>query len=96
MKIKPDGKAFRSLKYTQILLQVLANAYKFVFDYAIFIINDQVWFVNDNFDPVPWEARYGIIPPALATLEERRITVRSYMMYPQSQNRLSRDIYLIL
>lgn len=94
LKIKPDGKAFRSLKYTQILFQVLANGYKLVMDYAILIINDQVWFVNDNFDPGPWEARYGIIPPEFATLEERRITVRSYMIYPQSQNRLSRDYIL--
>lgn len=94
LRIKPDGKAFRSLKYTQILFQVLANAYKSVIDYAIFIINDQVWFTNDNFDPIPWEARYGIIPPEFATLDERRITVRSYMIYPQSQNRLSRDYIL--
>lgn len=94
LKIKPDGKAFRSLKYTQILFQVLANGFKSVIDYADFIINDQVWFVNDNFDPVPWEARYGIEVPLGATLEERRITVRSFMIYPQSQNRLSRDYIL--
>ncbi len=91
LKFKPDGKAFRSLKYTQILFQVLANGYKLVVDYGILTINDQVWFVNDNFDPAPWEARYDIVPPLLSTLNERRITVRSYMMYPQSQNRLSRD-----
>lgn len=94
LKIKPDGKAFRSLKYTQILFQVLANGYKLVMDYAILTINDQVWFVNDNFDPEPWEARYGITPPTLATIDERRITVKSYMLYPQSQNRLSRDYIL--
>jgi hypothetical protein len=90
-KIKPDGKAFRSILNTKILFEVIANGFKLVVDYAIFNINDQVWYVNDNFNPEPWEARYGIVVPELATLEERREVVKSYMLYPQSGNRLSRD-----
>jgi hypothetical protein len=90
-KIKPDGKAFRGIKYTKILFEVMAFVFKIAVDYLDFIINDQVWYVNDNFDPAPWEARYGIVPPTLATLEERRIVVKSYMLYPQSSNRLSLD-----
>jgi hypothetical protein len=91
LKIIPDGKAFRVIEGTKILFEVWANAFQSVVDYAILSIDDQVWYVNDNFDPVPWEARYGITPPALATLEERRIVVKSYMLYPQSSNRLSLD-----
>lgn len=90
-KIKPDGKAFRSILNTKILFEVLANVFQLVIDYAKLIINDQVWYVNDNFDPEPWEARYGIIPPVLSKLGERREVVKSYMLYPQSSNRLSRD-----
>lgn len=90
-KIKPDGKAFRSILNTKILYEVIANGFQLVVDYANFSINDQVWYVNDNFDPVPWEARYGITPPALSTLDERRTVVKSYMIYPQSGNRLSLD-----
>jgi hypothetical protein len=90
-KIKPDGKAFRSILNTKIFYEVIANAYQMAIDYVTLQINDQVWFVNDNFDPVPWEARYGIIPSQFATLSERRIIVKSYMLYPQSGNRLSKD-----
>lgn len=90
-KIKPDGKAFRSIFYTKILYDVLANAFQLVIDYANLIINDQVWYVNDNFDPEPWEARYGITPPEFSTLDERRLVVKSFMLYPQSGNRLSLD-----
>lgn len=90
-RIKPDGKAFSSIKFTLTLFEVMADAFKMLVDYAILEINDQVWYVNDNFDPVPWEARYGITPPFGATLEERRIVVKSYMLYPQSANRLSLD-----
>lgn len=90
-KIKPDGKAFRSILNTKILFEVWANALQSVIDYAVLNINDQVWYVNANFDPEPWEARYGIVPPALSTIEERRQVVKAYMLYPQSANRLSRD-----
>jgi len=92
-KIIPDGKAFRVIEGTKILFEVWANAFQSVIDYATLSINDQVWYVNDNFDPAPWEARYGIVPPALATLEERRTVVKSYMLYPQSSNRLSLDYF---
>lgn len=91
LKIKPDGKAFRSIFFSKIFFEVLANAAKSIIDYAIFTINDQVWYVNDNFDPEPWEERYEITVPENATLEDRRNTVRSYMSFPQSMNRLSRD-----
>lgn len=91
LKILPNGKAFRSILFSKIFWQVLADGYKMIVDYGISVINDQVWYVNDNFDPVPWEARYNIIPPGLATLEERRQVVKSYMLFPQSGNRLSKD-----
>jgi hypothetical protein len=93
-KIKPDGKAFGTsglLNYTQILFDVMATAFQIAVDYANLHINDQVWYVNENFDPVPWEARYGITPPEFATLTQRREVVRAYMLYPQSSNRLSLD-----
>ncbi len=91
LKILPDGKAFRSILFSKIFWQVLADGYKMIVDYGIFTINDQVWFANDNFDPVPWEARYNIIPPEVSTLDERRLVVKSYMLFPQSQNRLALD-----
>lgn len=91
LKIKPDGKAFRSIKCTSILFEVMANAFEFVVNYANLIINDQIWYVNENFDPEPWEARYEIDVPEFATLIQRREVVRAYMLYPQSKNRLSRD-----
>ena len=95
-KIKPDGKAFRgaivdTFNYTKILYEVIADGLKEVIDYADFQINDQVWYVNDNFDPIPWEARYNITPSPFSTLAERREIVKAYMLYPQSANRLSRD-----
>jgi hypothetical protein len=91
LKIKPDGKAFRSILCSKIFYEVIENAIEIVRDYAILNINDQVWYVNNNFNPEPWERRYKIIPPENATLEDRRIYIKSYMSYPQSQNRLSRD-----
>lgn len=91
IKIKPDGKVFRSICYSKIFYEMLADALQIVKDYAILIINDQVWYVNDNFDPEPWERRYEITPPEGATLEERREYVKGYMSYPQFKNRLSRD-----
>ena len=91
IKIKPNGKAFRSICYSKIFYEVLANAVKFVQDYAIYAINDQVWYTNSNFDPEPWEARYEITPPDGASIEERSTYVRAYMSYPQYKNRLSKD-----
>lgn len=93
-KILPDGKAFGTsgiVNYTRTLVEVMAAAFQVVVNYANLQINDQVWYVNENFDPVPWEARYGITPPEFATLVQRRVVVKSYMMYPQSSNRLSLD-----
>lgn len=91
LKIKPDGKAFRSIFFSKIFWEVLANAAEIIKEYAVLTINDQVWYVNSNFDPIPWEERYEITPPEFSTLEDRRQVVKSYMLYPQSQNRLSRD-----
>lgn len=91
IKIKPDGKSFRSILFSTIFYETLANAIQIVKDYAVFNINDQVWYINDSFDPEPWERRYEIIPPEFSTLPDRRQYVKSYMLYPQSQNRLSRD-----
>lgn len=91
LKIKPDGKAFRSIRNSKILFQVIGNVFKTVIDYAILSINDQVWYVNSNFDPEPWEERYEITPPQNASIKERSDYVKSYMSYPQSKNRLSRD-----
>jgi len=91
VKIKPDGKAFRSICFSKIFYEVIAGGLKTVIDYAIFNINDQVWFVNDNFDPALWESRYEITPPENATLADRRTYIKSFMLYPQSPNRLSRD-----
>jgi hypothetical protein len=90
-KIKPDGKAFRAIEWTKTLFEVIADGLQDVIDYADLHINDQVWYVNDNFDPEPWEDRYNITPSPFATLEQRREIVRSYMLYPQSANRLSLD-----
>jgi hypothetical protein len=91
LKIKPDGKAFRSILFSKIFHEVLAYAFNLVKEYAVLTINDQVWFVNDNFDPEPWEKRYEINVPELSSIEERRLVVKGYMLFPQSQNRLSRD-----
>jgi hypothetical protein len=93
VNIKPDGKAFRSILNTKILLEVIDFGIKLVQDYAIFTINDQVWYTNDNFDPEPWEERYGITVPEFSTIEERRQVVKSYMLFPQYQNRLSLDYF---
>lgn len=90
-KIKPDGKAYRAIGCTQIMYEVIANAMQELVDYGISTINDQVWYVNDNFDPEPWELRYEIEVPEITTLDERREVVKGYMLYPQYLNRLSRD-----
>lgn len=91
VKIKPDGKAFRSICFSKIFYEVVAGGLKTIIDYAVFSINDQVWYTNSNFDPEPWEKRYKITPPVNASIEDRSIYIRSFMSYPQSQNRLSRD-----
>jgi hypothetical protein len=91
LKIKPSGKAFRSLSYTKIFFETLAYSFNLIKEYAVLTINDQVWYVNDNFNPEPWEERYQINVPELSTIEDRRKVVMYYMMFPQSENRLSRD-----
>jgi hypothetical protein len=91
LKIKPDGKAFRSILYTKTFFEVVADFFESIIDYAIFTINDQVWFVNDNFDPEPWERRYQVTPSEFATLAQRRAYIKTLMLFPQTQNRLSKD-----
>ncbi len=91
IKIKPNGKAFRSILFSKIFYEVLAYGLQIVKDYAVFHIDDQVWYTNDNFDPEPWERRYQVTPPQDATLPERREYIKSLMLFPQSQNRLSKD-----
>ena len=91
LKIKPDGKVFKSILFSKIFYEVLAYGFQLVRDYADFTINDQVWYTNENFNPEPWERRYNINVPDDATLSERREVVKSYMLYPQSENRLSLD-----
>lgn len=90
-KIKPDGKAFRSILYTKVFFEVLAYGFNLIKEYAVLTINDQVWFVNDNFDPEPWEKRYEINVPEGASIAERREVVKGWMLFPQSENRLSLD-----
>jgi len=91
LKIKPDGKAFRSILKSKIFYEMLAYGFNLVKEYAVLTINDQVWYINSNFNPEPWENRYEINVSEFATLDERRQVVKSYMLFPQSQNRLSRD-----
>lgn len=91
LKILPDGKAFRSILFSKIFYETIAYGLNLVKEYAVLTLSDQVWYVNDNFNPEPWERRYQITPPQFATLDERRTIVKTYMMFPQSQNRLSLD-----
>lgn len=91
LKIKPDGKALRSILFSKKLYEVLAYGFSLIKDYAVLTINDQVWYVNSNFNPEPWERRFEIDVPEFTTLEKRRQVVKSYMLFPQSENRLSRD-----
>jgi len=86
----PNGRAFESVedqkKYNKVLALQIDRILSWIQDFQ-----DQIWYVNDNFDPEPWEKRYNIDVPELATLPERRQVIKSYMSFPQSQNRLSLD-----
>lgn len=86
----PNGRAYSNVGDSEKLNEVIAlqidRVLAWVQDYQ-----DQLWYMNDEFDPVLWEKRYDIDVPPSATLEERRLTVKSYMIYPQSNNRLSID-----
>jgi len=88
--IRPDGRAFSSVedseKYNEVLALQIDRVMEWMQEFQ-----DQIWYVNDNFDPEPWEVRYDIDVSELATLQERREIVKSYMMYPQSDNMLSLD-----
>lgn len=93
LKLKPDGRAFRAIEDTKIFFEVLDSFFQSIIDYAVLTINDQVWYVNSNFDPGPWENRYQVTPPENATLEQRRDYIKSIMLFPQSENRLSKDYF---
>ncbi len=84
----PNGRAYSDVgdseKFNNVLALQMDRVLSWIQDFQ-----DQLWFMNDNFDPEPWEKRYNIEVPVGATLSERRITVKSYMIFPQSQNRLS-------
>ncbi len=86
----PNGRAFASVedseKYNEVLAMQIDKVLAWIQDFQ-----DQLWYVNDNFNPEPWELRYNINVPEFSTLEQRRIIVKSYMAFPQSQNRLSLD-----
>lgn len=86
----PNGRAFNGVLESDKFYEVLGLQIDRVLEW-IQDFQDQLWYVNDNFDPEPWEKRYDIDVPELATLDERRQTVKSYMMFPQTQNRLSID-----
>lgn len=86
----PNGRAFNSVADSEKYNEVLALQIDRILGWIQYF-QDQLWYVNDNFDPEPWEKRYDIDVPELASLEERRITVKSYMTFPQSNNRLSID-----
>lgn len=90
-KIKPDGKAFRNISFTKHFYDTMAYGLNLIKEYAVYTLSDQVWYVNSNFNPEPWEERYLIEVPSSATLQERREVVKAYMLYPQSLNRLSKD-----
>ena len=86
----PNGRAYSNVgdseKFNNVLALQIDRVLQWVQDFQ-----DQLWFMNDNFDPEPWEKRYEIEVPIGASLDERRITVKSYMIFPQSTNRLSID-----
>jgi len=86
----PDGRAFNSVadseKYNNVLALQIDRVLEWIQDFQ-----NQLWYVNSEFDPEPWEERYEIEVPEFASLEERRQVVKSYMIFPQTQNRLSID-----
>jgi hypothetical protein len=86
----PNGRAFNSVEDSEKYNQVLALQIDRVLGWIQYF-QDQLWYVNENFDPEPWEKIYDIDVPELSTLEERRQIVKTYMSFPQSQNRLSID-----
>ena len=86
----PNGRAFNSVADSEKYNEVLALQIDRVLGWIQFF-QDQLWFTNDNFDPIPWEKRYDIDVPEFSTLTQRRQTVKSYMIFPQTQNRLSID-----
>jgi len=86
----PNGRAYSNVadskKFNNVLALQMNRVLEWIQDFQ-----DQLWYINENFNPEIWEKRYNIDVPVGATLEERRITVRSYMIFPQTNNRLSLD-----
>jgi hypothetical protein len=50
----PNGRAFESVEDQKIYNKVLALQIDRVLSW-IQDFQDQIWYVNDNFDPEPWE-----------------------------------------
>lgn len=86
----PNGRAYAGVedsdKFNEVIALQIERVLSWVQDFQ-----DQLWFANDNFDPEPWEQRYDINVPVGATLEERRQVVKSYMIFPQREERMSLD-----
>ena len=86
----PDGRAFSSVGDQDKYNEVLGLFVKRIID-ELEIFQSQLWYVDDDFDPEPWEERYNISIAPFATIEERRMIVKSYMTFPDSTNRMSID-----
>lgn len=86
----PNGRAYAGVEDSEKFNEVIALQVDRVIGW-VQDFQDQLWFINSNFDPEPWELRYNIEVPLGASLDERRQTVKSYMIFPQSANRLSLD-----
>jgi len=86
----PNGRAFASVEDSKKFNKVLALQVDRILGW-IQDFQDQIWYDNDNFNPEPWEKRYGINVPDFSTIEQRRQVVKSYMVWPQTNNRLSLD-----
>lgn len=86
----PNGRAYSNVEDSKKFNEVIALQIDRVIGW-IDNFQDQLWYNNSNFDPEPWEKRYDIEVPIGATLEERQQTVKSYMIFPISAERMSLD-----
>ena len=86
----PDGRAFASVEESKKFNTVLSLQVDRILGWIQYF-QDQIWYANDDFDPEPWEKRYKINVSEFSTIEQRRQVVKSYMVWPQTNNRLSLD-----
>jgi len=84
----PNGRAYNNIEGSEKFNEVIALQIERVFLW-IKDFQNQLWYANANFDPGPWEKRYQILVPENATIEERQQTVKSYMIFPISEYRMS-------